>query len=48
MARYERYDAYTFGHSIRVSFLSLNFAMSMFMDQDMLMRVGTAAILHDI
>ena len=48
ISRYERYDAYTFGHSIRVCFLALNFAKSLFADQKMLIRVGGAALLHDI
>ncbi len=48
ISRYERYDAYTFGHSIRVCFLTLNFAKALFDDQAMLLRLGTAALLHDI
>ncbi len=48
MTRYERYDAYTFGHSIRVAMLSLNFATALTKDEDVLQRVGMAALLHDI
>jgi putative nucleotidyltransferase with HDIG domain len=48
IARYERYDAYTFGHSIRVCFLALYFAASLFDDEELLLRIGLAALLHDI
>ncbi len=48
IARYERYDAYTFGHSIRVCFLALNFAASLSDDEELLQRIGLAALLHDI
>ncbi|HEV8114558.1 MAG TPA: HD-GYP domain-containing protein [Planctomycetota bacterium] len=48
LARYERYDAYTFGHSIRVCFLALNFAESLVQREEMLLRIGLAALLHDI
>ena len=48
LARYERYDAYTFGHSIRVCFLALDFAATLCTDEDLLLRIGLAALLHDI
>ena len=48
LARYERHDAYTFGHSIRVSFMALNFASSLFDDEAGLLRIGLASLLHDI
>ncbi|MBK8180580.1 MAG: HD domain-containing protein [Planctomycetes bacterium] len=48
LARYERYDAYTFGHSIRVCFLALNFAATLYKDEETLLRIGMAALLHDI
>jgi putative nucleotidyltransferase with HDIG domain len=48
LARYERYDAYTFGHSMRVCFLALSFAGSLFKNEEMLLRVGLAALMHDI
>jgi len=48
LSRYERYDAYTFGHSIRVCFLALNFAEALFQGEERLLRVGLAALLHDI
>jgi HD-GYP domain-containing protein (c-di-GMP phosphodiesterase class II) len=48
LARYERYDAYTFGHSIRVCFLALNFARALVDDERTLLRIGLASLLHDI
>jgi HD-GYP domain-containing protein (c-di-GMP phosphodiesterase class II) len=48
MARYEKYDEFTFGHSIRVCFLALNFARQLTSDQRLLERIGLAALLHDI
>jgi HD-GYP domain-containing protein (c-di-GMP phosphodiesterase class II) len=47
-ARYEEYDAYTFGHSIRVCLLALNAARTMVDDPELLNRIGTAALLHDV
>lgn len=47
-ARYEKYDAFTFGHSIRVCFIALNFARQLTKDERMLQRIGLAALLHDI
>jgi HD-GYP domain-containing protein (c-di-GMP phosphodiesterase class II) len=48
MARYERYDAFTFGHSIRVCLMALQFARSLTDDEELLHRVGMAALLHDV
>ena len=48
LSRYERYDAYTFGHSIRVCFLALHFAATLFEHEEVLLRIGLAALLHDI
>lgn len=48
LSRYERYDAFTFGHSIRVSFLALQFARRMTNDPALLHRIGLAALMHDI
>ena len=48
ICRYEQYDAYTFGHSIRVCFLALNFARNLTEDHDLLERVGLAALMHDV
>jgi HD-GYP domain-containing protein (c-di-GMP phosphodiesterase class II) len=48
VARYEKYDAFTFGHSIRVCFLALNFAKTLTQDPELLHRIGLAALLHDV
>lgn len=48
IARYERYDEFTFGHSIRVCVLALSLASSVTRDERLLNRIGTAALLHDI
>lgn len=47
-ARYERYDAYTFGHSIRVAILAVEFARELGFPDDVVLRSGCAALLHDI
>jgi putative nucleotidyltransferase with HDIG domain len=46
--RYERYDAYTFGHSVRVAVLALTFARTLTDNPDLLNRIGVAALLHDV
>lgn len=48
ICRYEQYDAFTFGHSIRVCCLALNFARNLTRDEAVLSRIGTAALLHDV
>jgi HD-GYP domain-containing protein (c-di-GMP phosphodiesterase class II) len=48
ITRYERYDAFTFGHSIRVCVLAVNFARSLTTDPALLNRVGVSALLHDV
>ena len=48
MARQEQYDAFTLGHSLRVAILSMNFARTMTKDRELLIRIGTAALLHDV
>lgn len=48
VCRYEHYDAFTFGHSMRVSALALHFASRLTTDPEVLQRVGLAAMLHDI
>ena len=48
MSRYEQHDAYTFGHSIRVCMLAVNFARHLTADEALLNRIGVAALLHDI
>ena len=48
LALYESYDAFTFGHSIRVCFLALNHARHLTDDEDVLESIGLAALLHDV
>ncbi len=48
MSEYDRYDAFTFGHSLRVCLLALHFTRSLTEDQTFLSRLGRAALLHDI
>jgi HD-GYP domain-containing protein (c-di-GMP phosphodiesterase class II) len=48
LARQDQYDAFTFGHSMRVSVLALNFGRALTNDKDTLIRLGTAALLHDV
>ncbi len=48
LSRYEKYDAFTFGHSIRVCFIALNFARHLTQDARLLERIGLAALMHDI
>lgn len=45
---YERYDAFTFGHSIRVAVFAMHFARTMTEDRDLVTRIGVAALLHDV
>jgi len=48
LARHEQYDAFTFGHSVRVAVLALNYGRALTTDHDALVRLGTAALLHDV
>jgi HD-GYP domain-containing protein (c-di-GMP phosphodiesterase class II) len=48
LSRYERYDAFTFGHSIRVGLLAIHFAKTLTSDPEFLFRIGVAALMHDI
>ena len=48
LARQEQYDAFTLGHSLRVAILALNFARTLTDDRELLIRIGTAALLHDV
>lgn len=47
LARQDQYDAFTFGHSVRVGVLAMNFARTLTDDHELLVRIGTAALLHD-
>ncbi len=48
LSRYERYDEFTFGHSIRVCLLAVQFGSSLTRDERVLNRLGLAALMHDI
>lgn len=48
MLRQEQYDAFTFGHSLRVALLAMQFARTMTDDHELLVRIGTAGLLHDV
>jgi putative nucleotidyltransferase with HDIG domain len=48
LLRAEQYDAFTFGHSLRVALLAMQFARSLSDDRDLLIRIGTAGLLHDV
>lgn len=48
LARQDQYDAFTFGHSVRVSVLALNLGRALTDDRGLLLRLGTAALLHDV
>lgn len=48
LARHDQYDAFTFGHSVRVAVLALTFARSLTGDRELLIKIGTAALLHDV
>ena len=48
LSRYEQFDAFTFGHSIRVCLLALDFARQLTQDETLLQRIGTSALFHDI
>ena len=48
LTRYEQYDAFTFGHSVRVSVLAMDFARQFVTDHELLIRIGCSALLHDV
>jgi putative nucleotidyltransferase with HDIG domain len=48
LLRQEQYDAFTFGHSLRVALLAMQFARALTDDRDLLVRIGTAGLLHDV
>ncbi|MEO0481754.1 MAG: HD domain-containing phosphohydrolase [Planctomycetota bacterium] len=48
VARYEQYDAFTFGHSVRSSILALNFGHFLGLTEEEVLRLGTATLLHDV
>ncbi len=48
LASYEQFDLLTLGHSARVALLALEFARAHERDRNLQVRVGTAALLHDV
>ena len=48
VCRYEQYDAFTFGHSIRVASLALEFGRHITDNPQVMQRIGAAALLHDV
>jgi putative nucleotidyltransferase with HDIG domain len=48
LLRQEQYDAFTFGHSLRVALLAMQFARALTDDRELLVRIGTAGLLHDV
>jgi len=48
VVRYEKYDAFTFGHSIRVCYLAANFARALTTNTAAIRRVALSALLHDV
>jgi len=48
LARHEQYDAFTFGHSVRVAVLAMNYGRALTTNHEALVRLGTAALLHDV
>lgn len=48
LAMYDDIDSFTVGHSVRVTLLALQVAIAAGADRAELLRVGTAALLHDI
>ncbi len=48
LAYYDDIDSFTVGHSVRVALLALQVARACGADEPMLLKAGTAALLHDI
>ncbi len=48
LANYDDIDSFTVGHSVRVALLALQVARAAGSSHEMMLRVGTAAMLHDI
>ncbi len=48
LASYEQDDAFTLGHSVRVTVLAMNLACTMTEDVETIVRLGNAAMLHDV
>lgn len=48
LAHYPEYDFFTFGHSIRVALIAVDVVRRTTNDPDLVHRVGSAALLHDV
>jgi HD-GYP domain-containing protein (c-di-GMP phosphodiesterase class II) len=48
VSRYPDFDSYTFGHSIRCCILAIELARACGADPDLVSRIGSAALLHDV
>jgi putative nucleotidyltransferase with HDIG domain len=48
LATYDQIDSFTVGHSVRVALLAMHVARAAGVPRNGLLRVGTAALLHDI
>lgn len=48
LATRHEYDAFTLGHSLRVTVLAMDFARTLHATPQMMMRVGVAGLLHDV
>lgn len=47
LAAQDQFDSFTFGHSVRVAVLAMCMARTLTKDEDLLIRIGAAALLHD-
>lgn len=47
LSRYPDYDSYTLGHSVRVAILAVLVAQDLKYPRELLVEIGTAALLHD-
>jgi len=48
LMHYPDYDSYTVGHSVRVATLSVHLGEKMGLDDEQLLALGTAGLLHDV
>ncbi len=48
LVRYPDFDSYTLGHSVRVSLIAVLVGHSLGMNQEFLLELGTAGLLHDV
>jgi HD-GYP domain-containing protein (c-di-GMP phosphodiesterase class II) len=48
LAHYREFDFFTLGHSLRVGLLAVDVARHLTEDHELLQRIGTASLLHDV